>query len=78
MAVGGFAVDGNVGAFSGRITASVVITCIVAASGGLIFGYDIGISGALLFSFVIFRIRCYSTHPISKDLFGFALFFLVK
>ncbi|PSR99981.1 Sugar transport protein, partial [Actinidia chinensis var. chinensis] len=47
MAVGGFAVDGNVGAFSGRITASVVITCIVAASGGLIFGYDIGISGGV-------------------------------
>ena len=30
---------------SGRITLSVLITCIVAASGGLIFGYDIGISG---------------------------------
>ncbi|XP_065882115.1 sugar transport protein 5 isoform X2 [Euphorbia lathyris] len=30
-----------------RITASVVITCIVAASSGLIFGYDIGISGGV-------------------------------
>lgn len=47
MAGGGFAVDGLAGSFSGRITASVVITCIVAASGGLIFGYDIGISGGV-------------------------------
>ncbi|XP_027092631.1 sugar transport protein 5 [Coffea arabica] len=31
----------------GKITAAVVITCIVAASGGLIFGYDIGISGGV-------------------------------
>lgn len=29
----------------GSLTWSVVLTCIVAASGGLIFGYDIGISG---------------------------------
>ncbi|GMH21870.1 hypothetical protein Nepgr_023713 [Nepenthes gracilis] len=48
MAIGGFAVDGNIsGDFGGRITAAVVITCIVAASGGLIFGYDIGISGGV-------------------------------
>lgn len=47
MAVGGFAVDDNSRAFSGKVTASVVITCIVAASGGLIFGYDIGISGGV-------------------------------
>lgn len=31
--------------FAGKITLSVIITCIVAASGGLLFGYDIGISG---------------------------------
>jgi hypothetical protein len=29
----------------GELTFSVLITCLVAASGGLIFGYDIGISG---------------------------------
>lgn len=46
MAGGAFAVDGPVTGFNGKITASVVITCIVAASSGLIFGYDIGISGA--------------------------------
>ncbi|XP_043722332.1 sugar transport protein 5-like [Telopea speciosissima] len=47
MAGGVFAVDGNDNGFGGRITASVVITCIVAASGGLLFGYDIGISGGV-------------------------------
>lgn len=47
MAVGGFAVDGAGGSYGGGITASVVMTCIVAASGGLIFGYDIGISGGV-------------------------------
>ncbi|CAH2044157.1 unnamed protein product [Thlaspi arvense] len=31
----------------GRVTAFVVISCIVAAMGGLLFGYDIGISGGV-------------------------------
>uniref|UniRef100_A0A7N0UMD2 Major facilitator superfamily (MFS) profile domain-containing protein n=1 Tax=Kalanchoe fedtschenkoi TaxID=63787 RepID=A0A7N0UMD2_KALFE len=33
--------------YNSKVTASVVITCVVAASGGLIFGYDIGISGGV-------------------------------
>ncbi|XP_054788397.1 sugar transport protein 5-like [Prosopis cineraria] len=45
MAVGGMAVETP--GVDGRITLSVVITCIVAASSGLIFGYDIGISGGV-------------------------------
>lgn len=49
MAPGAFANNGPVGDYAGGITASVVITSIVAASGGAIFGYDIGISGALCF-----------------------------
>lgn len=53
MAGGGFAVDGPVtGINNGKITLSVVITCIVAASCGLIFGYDIGISGQFLFCII--------------------------
>ncbi|OIV96721.1 hypothetical protein TanjilG_09263 [Lupinus angustifolius] len=47
MAGGGFAVDSPGGGFDGKITLSVVVTCIVAASAGLIFGYDIGISGGV-------------------------------
>ncbi|KAL1344615.1 hypothetical protein HN51_018487 [Arachis hypogaea] len=47
MAGGGFAVDTPGGSFDGRVTLSVVITCFVAASSGLIFGYDIGVSGGV-------------------------------
>lgn len=36
--------------YRGRVTSYVIIACIVAAIGGSIFGYDIGISGnSLLF-----------------------------
>lgn len=34
------------GNYEGRVTPFVVVTCLVAATGGLIFGYDIGISGS--------------------------------
>ncbi|OWM90663.1 sugar transport protein MST6-like [Punica granatum] len=46
MAGGAFVSSGG-GNYEGRVTANVVITCIVAAMGGLIFGYDIGISGGV-------------------------------
>jgi hypothetical protein len=36
----------NVG---GKLTLSIIISCIVAASSGLLFGYDIGISGSFFF-----------------------------
>ncbi|KQJ82915.1 sugar transport protein MST1 [Brachypodium distachyon] len=39
--------DGAASAYGGELTFSVIITCLVAASGGLIFGYDIGISGGV-------------------------------
>lgn len=36
--------------YQGRVTSYVIIACIVAAIGGSIFGYDVGISGnSLLF-----------------------------
>ncbi|KAJ8625698.1 hypothetical protein MRB53_034228 [Persea americana] len=47
MAGGAFAVNGEGKEYGGKLTVSVIITCIVAASGGLIFGYDIGISGGV-------------------------------
>lgn len=31
--------------YKGRITVHVIIACIVAATGGSLFGYDVGISG---------------------------------
>ncbi|XP_010547707.1 PREDICTED: sugar transport protein 11-like [Tarenaya hassleriana] len=46
MAGGAFATNGG-GDHEGRVTAFVIITCVVAAMGGLLFGYDIGISGGV-------------------------------
>lgn len=45
-AVGGFD-KGNGKEYPGNLTPYVLVTCIVAAMGGLIFGYDIGISGGV-------------------------------
>ena len=46
MAVGDFVPkDDDPKNYPGKITFYVRVTCIVAAMGGLIFGYDIGISG---------------------------------
>ncbi|PKI76762.1 sugar transport protein 10-like [Punica granatum] len=48
MAGGGFATHGRPsGNYEGGVTAFVVITCMVAAMGGLLFGYDLGISGGV-------------------------------
>ena len=44
MAVG-LAIEGESGQYNGRMTTFVVLSCMMAASGGLIFGYDLGISG---------------------------------
>lgn len=47
MAGGGIVPDSGAKNYEARVTAFVVITCIVAATGGLMFGYDIGISGGV-------------------------------
>ncbi|KAM6565310.1 hypothetical protein CsatA_020238 [Cannabis sativa] len=44
MAVGGLSTVGGI-EYEAKITPIVVISCIMAATGGLMFGYDIGISG---------------------------------
>lgn len=50
MAIGGFVeADADYG---GRVTSFVVLSCIVAGSGGILFGYDLGISGSFI---------CYTT-----------------
>jgi hypothetical protein len=53
MAGEGLAIDTTIN-IGGKITLSIIITCIVAASSGLLFGYDIGISG---FFFSLLRIN---------------------
>lgn len=46
MAGGAFVSDGGGGSsYEGGVTGFVIITCVVAAMGGLLFGYDLGISG---------------------------------
>ena len=53
MAVGmGVKSEGGEG-YNGRMTSFVVLCCMIAATGGVIFGYDIGISGLSLFNFFI-------------------------
>lgn len=37
--------------YQGKVTSSVIVACFVAAIGGSIFGYDIGISGTFSISF---------------------------
>ncbi|CAA0817224.1 Sugar transport protein 3 [Striga hermonthica] len=44
---GGFVVSSEGVPYNGRITPFVVLSCMVAATGGVIFGYDIGISGGV-------------------------------
>ncbi|XP_004296075.1 PREDICTED: sugar transport protein 10-like [Fragaria vesca subsp. vesca] len=47
MPGGGFSIEGGGNNYEGRVTLFVVLACIVATSGGLLFGYDIGISGGV-------------------------------
>jgi len=47
MPGGGLVPQGAGKAYPGNLTPFVLMTCIVAAMGGLIFGYDIGISGGV-------------------------------
>lgn len=58
MAGGGFGPGpGNGKAYPGKLTGYVTFTCIIAAMGGLIFGYDIGISGMYI-SIILFISIC--------------------
>lgn len=47
MAGGFVAPSGPAKNYAGRVTMFVIITCMISATGGLIFGYDIGISGGV-------------------------------
>lgn len=47
MAGGGIVAPSNGVEFEAKITPIVIISCIMAATGGLMFGYDIGVSGGV-------------------------------
>lgn len=53
MAGGGFTTTTGDVQFEARITFAVIISCIMAATGGLMFGYDIGISGTYIHNTLI-------------------------
>ncbi|GAV72269.1 Sugar_tr domain-containing protein, partial [Cephalotus follicularis] len=44
---GGFVAQSGGGNYEGGVTAFVLVTCTAAAMGGLLFGYDLGISGGV-------------------------------
>ncbi|KAK4489403.1 hypothetical protein RD792_005212 [Penstemon davidsonii] len=46
MAVG-VAIQSDGKQYNGRVTLFVLLSCMVAASGGIIFGYDVGVSGGV-------------------------------
>ncbi|KAL6899159.1 hypothetical protein ACP4OV_005817 [Aristida adscensionis] len=51
---GGFGpVDGSARDYGEGVTISVAVTCLMAASCGIIFGYDSGVTGATLSSLVV-------------------------
>ena len=45
MAVGLAIASEGGGQYNGRMTLLVFLSCMMAATGGIIFGYDLGISG---------------------------------
>ncbi|KAM0988525.1 hypothetical protein FF1_012557 [Malus domestica] len=47
MAGGGFSAGPGGREFEAKITPIVIISCIMAATGGLMFGYDVGVSGGV-------------------------------
>ncbi|KAA8528905.1 hypothetical protein F0562_033603 [Nyssa sinensis] len=47
MAGGVYVVGGGSREYEGHVTIFVLVSCMVAATGGLIFGYDLGISGGV-------------------------------
>lgn len=47
MAGGAFVDAGKAKEFDGKVTVFVLVTCFVAAMGGLLFGYDLGITGGV-------------------------------
>lgn len=46
MAIASEGGDNNI--YNGKITAFVILSCMMAGMGGVIFGYDIGISGLFI------------------------------
>ena len=73
--------SGNAPAFKAKMTVYVFVCVVIAAFGGLIFGYDIGISGLLSFSVSVFILLSFQGNKTTKALtcvisYLFLFFFL--
>lgn len=55
MAVGSMNVEEGTKAFPAKLTFQVFLCCVIAAVGGLMFGYDIGISGLCFKGLNVFK-----------------------
>lgn len=58
--------NGNVPKFESKVTVYVSFCWVLAAFGGLMFGYDIGISGTrhvFFYVFLFLHILCFSSNP---------------
>lgn len=67
---GGLAVVANDGEdYHGKLTCFVILACMMAAMGGVIFGYDIGISGLIFLYFL-----CYTKQQGILFLIAFIFF----
>jgi hypothetical protein len=70
---GGVVVSSHGKDYPGKLTCKVLVICIVAAMGGLIFGYDLGISGNNIYSLACFYIIIYLL--LFLGIWGFDFFF---
>jgi hypothetical protein len=67
---GGVIVSSHGKDYPGKLTCKVLVTCIVAAMGGLIFGYDLGISGNNIYNLA-------SSFFLFLGIWGFDMFFIL-
>lgn len=57
----------NGGEYNGKMTSFVLLSCMIAATGGVIFGYDIGISGLSLSQMERFSMKKNFAHSHSSS-----------
>jgi hypothetical protein len=76
---GGVIVSSHGKDYPGKLTCKVLVTCIVAAMGGLIFGYDLGISGNNIYNLAFYIIIYYLSFFffLFLGIWGFDMFFIL-
>lgn len=75
---GGFGPTGGGGTeFEAKITPIVIISCIMAATGGLMFGYDVGVSGNYNYLLHLLLYRVFFVLYRTLRLFNYNFFFYV-